>query len=72
MSNVQKLYPANAAESADNVLEQCLGGFEDVLVLGLDAEGGLDIRATTTLSDAEIIALIARANFLIMAAINGE
>ena len=72
MSNVQKFYPANAAEKANNVLEQCLGSFEDVLVLGLDSDGGVDIRVTTTLTDAEVIALIARANFIIMQAINGE
>ena len=72
MSNVQKFYPANAAEKADNVLEQCLGSFEDVLVLGLDSDGGLDIRGTTTLRDAEVIALIARANFIIMRTISGE
>jgi len=72
VSNVQKFYPANAAEKADNVLEQCLGSFEDVLVLGLDSDGGLDIRVTTTLRDAEVIALIARANFIMMRAISGE
>ena len=72
MSNVKKFYPANAAENADFVLEQCLGAFEDVVVLGLDQDGGFEIRTTTTLTDAEVIALIARANFLIMDAINGE
>ena len=72
MSNVQKFYPANAAENPDNVLEQCLGSFEDVVVLGLDSDGWVDIRVTTTLRDADVIALIARANFILMRAINGE
>lgn len=51
MSNVVKMYPANAAESADNVLEQSIGEFDQVLIIGWDKDGFLDARATIGLSD---------------------
>lgn len=49
--NVAKLYPANAAEKADNVLEQAIGEFSEVLVIGWDNDGFLDARATLGLKD---------------------
>lgn len=51
MSNVEKFYPANAADHADNVLEQAMGRYRSVLVLGWDRDGEFDARATTDLAD---------------------
>lgn len=34
MGGVVKFYPPNAAEQADNVLEQAMGVYSDVLIIG--------------------------------------
>ena len=49
--SVVKFYPKNAAVDADNVIEQAMGGFSEVLIIGWDKEGGLDARATLGLKD---------------------
>lgn len=51
MGEVHKFYPANAAEKADNVLEQAMGTYSEVLLIGWDANGNLDARATLGLKD---------------------
>ena len=51
MSEVVKFYPADAAKDADNVLEQAMGQFGDVLILGWDKDGEFDVRATLGLKD---------------------
>jgi hypothetical protein len=60
MAEVVKFYPRNAAESADNVLEQAMGVYEDVLVLGWDKEGNMDCRSTTTLTQAQVLWIITK------------
>lgn len=56
--NVVKLYPANAAKKADNVLEQAVGNFEDVLLIGWDHNGDLDARATLGLDTSKLVWLM--------------
>jgi hypothetical protein len=57
--NVVKFYPANAAENPDAVLEQAIGQYEHVLILGWDADGEFDGRASLGLSEqAEVLWLI--------------
>lgn len=51
MNDVVKLYPSNAAENPDAVLEQAVGNFSEVLILGWDKNDTLDVRATLSLSD---------------------
>ena len=51
MGEVHKFYPRNAAESADNVLEQAIGQYDQVLIIGWDKDGNLDARATLGLKD---------------------
>ncbi len=51
MAEIVKFYPANSAESADSVLEQAIGNFDQVLLIGWDKSGGLDARATLGLKD---------------------
>lgn len=55
MSNATKLYPKNSAENPDNVLEQAVGEYESVLILGYDKEGDLDIRASTNTTQERIL-----------------
>ena len=57
---VTKLYPKNAAENPDNVLEQAIGNFESVFMIGFDHDGDMDVRASTNLSQEQIIWLIER------------
>lgn len=46
-SNVIKFYPSNASENPDLVLEQAIGQFENILILGWNKENGLlDARAS--------------------------
>jgi hypothetical protein len=51
MSEVVKFYPKDAAKDADNVLEQAMGQYDDVLIIGYDKEGKFDARATLGLAD---------------------
>lgn len=48
---VVKFYPKDAAKDADNVLEQALGRYSEVLILGWDKDGNFDARATLGLKD---------------------
>ncbi len=49
--SIVKFYPKDAAKDADSVLEQALGAFSEVLIIGWDNEGLLDARATLGLKD---------------------
>lgn len=51
MSNVKKFYPADAAKYADNVIEQALGQYDEVLILGYDADGEISARSSDGLGD---------------------
>lgn len=44
--NVVKFYPHNAAHDPDVVLEQSAGVYDEVLVIGYDKDGMLDVRAS--------------------------
>ena len=56
---VVKFYPKDAAKSADNVLEQAMGQYDQVLVIGWNKDGDFDARATLGLKDgAECLWLI--------------
>ena len=44
--NIVKLYPHNAALNPDVVLEQSAGVYEEVLVIGYNKDGALDVRAS--------------------------
>lgn len=48
---VIKFYPKDAAKSADNVLEQAIGQYSEVLLIGWDTNGNFDARATLGLKD---------------------
>lgn len=51
MSEVIKFYPKGAAKDADNVLEQAIGVYSEVLIIGWDKNEVMDIRATLGLKD---------------------
>lgn len=51
MTDVVKFYPKGAAKDADNVIEQALGRYSEVLIIGFDKDGQFDARATLGLKD---------------------
>lgn len=68
--NVVKFYPKDAAKDADAVLEQAIGGFSEVLVIGWDKDGFLAARATLGLKDGgDILGLIEHSKAKLM---NGD
>jgi len=56
MSNVISLLPEEA--TADEVLDECKGEFEQILVLGWTEEGMMSAKSTTSLDVKEIIYMI--------------
>lgn len=57
-ADIVKLYCKNAANNPDNVLEQAIGVYDQVLVLGYDKDGELDARASLNIDAANILWLI--------------
>jgi hypothetical protein len=51
VADIVMFYPADAAKSADNVLEQAIGTYDQVILIGWDKDGNLDARATLGLKD---------------------
>lgn len=58
MSNVVKFYPKNAAETPDLVLEQAIGQYQDVLIIGWDKDGLLNTRSSLGMTNENVIWLI--------------
>ena len=56
MSNVISLLPQEA--TADEVLDDCKGEFEQILVLGWTEEGMMSAKSTSSLDVKEIIYMI--------------
>jgi len=63
---VVKFYPANAAENPDAVLEQAIGCYEKVLVLGWDKDGKHDARASTNADFKELLWMIEEMRLILM------
>ena len=55
MSDVVKFYPKDAAKDPDNVLEQAVGAYGEVFLIGYNKEGILEIRSSTNFKTANII-----------------
>lgn len=58
VDNLIKFYPKDAADYPDNVLEQAVGCYESVLIIGWDVDGFLDIRSSTNLNTSDILYLV--------------
>ena len=58
MSKVIKFYANDAAKNPDNVLEQAIGEYGQVLILGWNKDGNFDPRSDTTLTAREILWLV--------------
>lgn len=55
MTTITKLYPKDAARNPDAVLEQAIGHYEKVLILGWDKDGFLDARASSNTDKKELL-----------------
>lgn len=66
---IAKLYTKESGKDPDAVLEQAVGVYQDVLIVGWDKNGHLEARSSTTLKAKDILWLIEifKANL-----INGE
>jgi hypothetical protein len=53
--NVVKFYPKDAAKNPDSVLEQAIGEYAEVCVVGFDKDGNLDVRASLNFRIADIL-----------------
>jgi hypothetical protein len=69
MSKVTKLYPKNAADNPDNVLELGVGQFVDVLLLGFDKNGDFDVRSSSGLKHPDLVWLLEHFKFKLL---NGD
>jgi len=56
--SVVKFYPKNAADNPDNVLEQAVGEYSEVLIIGWDKGGFLDVRSNKGLQAKDCLWLI--------------
>lgn len=66
--NVVKFYPADVSKSADAVLEQAVGQFGEVLIIGWDKSDNMDVRCTQGLVDGgEMLWLIEKFKFNLLA-----
>ena len=59
-NNITKLYPSNAAKNPDNVMEQAMGEYESIFIVGFDKDGCMDSRASTNITQSGILWLIER------------
>ena len=67
--NIVKLYPHNAASNPDAVLEQAVGAYSQIFLIGYDKNDNLDVRASTNFKMREILFALEVFKFKIL---NGE
>lgn len=55
---IVKFHPKNAAKDPDYVLEQAIGQYKNMLIIGWDKNDMLDVRSDTELKTSDILYLI--------------
>lgn len=55
MVSIKKFYPKDAGKNPDFVLEQAVGVYEDLVIIGYTKDGGLEVRSNTTFSEPEMM-----------------
>lgn len=58
MGDIVKIYPAGSAKDPDAVLEQSVGEYGSVLIIGWDKAGALDVRSSTDINHKDILWLM--------------
>ena len=69
MSNVVKFYPKDAAENPDAVLEQAVGVYDQVFVIGYNKDGKTEVRASLNFKMRDIFFALDAFKFKVL---NGE
>lgn len=69
MSEVVKFYPKDAAKNPDAVLEQAVGVYDQVFVIGHDKDGKMDVRASLNFKMRDIFFALETFKFNVL---NGE
>ena len=69
MSEVIKFYPKDAAKNPDAVLEQAVGIYDQVFVIGYNKDGELDVRGTSNFTMKELFFALDAFKFMVL---NGE
>lgn len=55
MGSIHKFYPKDAAKNPDLVLEQALGEYDKVLILGYNTSDELEARASTNFTHSDML-----------------
>lgn len=58
MGDIVKIYPEGSAKNPDAVLEQAVGNYDSVFIVGWDKSGEMDVRASTNMECKDILWLI--------------
>lgn len=58
MKKITKFYPTDAAKDPDNVLEQAIGEYTDLLIIGWDKEDMFSARSNLGLDKSDLLFLI--------------
>jgi len=66
MSKVTKMYPKNAADNPDYVLEQAVGEYSAVMLLGYDKQKKLELRTSTNMNRKEMLWIMERVKAIII------
>lgn len=72
MGEIVKFYPAGAAKNPDAVLEQAIGVYTDVLILGWNKDGYLDPRASLDMKASDMLWLIEQFKYRLLSGVYDE
>lgn len=64
--NVIKFYPKNAADNPDSVLEQAIGQYEDVVIIGRNKSGNIDARGSNGAKMRDVLWMIEQLKIIIL------
>ena len=72
MADIVKFYPKDAAKNPDAVLEQAVGVYDQVFVIGYNKDGDLDVRGTSNFTLKEVFFALDAFKFMVLNGDYGE
>lgn len=66
MGEVIKFYCNDAAKNPDAVLEQAIGQYDCIFMIGLNKDGSIDPRASLNMGDEQLLYLIESFKFRLL------
>lgn len=70
--NVVKFYPQNAAQNPDAVLDQAIGQYDKVFVIGYSKDGDLDVRGSLNFTIGDIFFALEAFKHMVLAGEYGD